>query len=110
VRATNPRRMLLALDALFGVVLLVVALAPPLLSTFNRPQQASVPTSTPRLVLRLGGITPPGQPIGFAAADDGSLGIVDRNRGVIIHLDKSGQPSGEWGPRFGSGLDGLDLL
>jgi uncharacterized membrane protein/DNA-binding beta-propeller fold protein YncE len=110
VRAATSRRLLLALDALFGVVLLGVALVPALLSTLNQPRQAQVVAPAPRLVLRLGGIFPPGQPIGFAVAPDGTLGIVDRSRGVVMHLDASGQPMAEWGPRFGSGLDAQDLL
>ena len=46
---------------------------------------------------------------GFALAADGSLAIVDRNRGVIIRLDPSGQPMAEWGPEIRPGLDASDL-
>jgi DNA-binding beta-propeller fold protein YncE/4-amino-4-deoxy-L-arabinose transferase-like glycosyltransferase len=110
VRAATSRRLLLALDVLFGVVLLGVALVPSLPSTLNQPRQAQVVQPAPRLVSRLGGIAPPGQPSGFAVAPDGTLGIVDRSRGVVMHLDASGQPLAEWGPLFGSGLDAQDLL
>src|SRR4030095_4592116 len=53
---------------------------------------------------------PPVHTAAFAFAPDGSPGIVDRGRNVVIHLDNAGRPLAEWGPRFGSGLDAQDLL
>ena len=102
--------MLLALDALFGVVLLGVAFLPALLSALNPPPRAHVVVLPPQLVRRMDGIALPGQPVGFAMAPDGTLGLVDRGRGVVMHLDSAGRATAEWGPRFGSGLDAQDLL
>jgi sugar lactone lactonase YvrE/4-amino-4-deoxy-L-arabinose transferase-like glycosyltransferase len=100
----------LAVDALFGLLLLAVAFGS------GRPPATSPSvegaTSSPamQLTARLGGVIPPGQSTGFARDADGSLAIVDRTRQVVIRLDADGQPRGEWGPHFGLGLDARDLL
>jgi hypothetical protein len=109
VRAANSRRLLLAVDALFGVLLIVAAFA----GAVPRQQASSAPPPqpvAPEQVQRFGGLAPPGQTTGLAVARDGSLGIVDRGRNVVIHIDGGGRPLAEWGPRFGSGLDAQDLL
>jgi hypothetical protein len=95
-------------DALFGVILLLVAFGGNL-SIPSAAPAGPAPTTSTALVARLGGVSPPGQSTGFAVAADGSLAVVDRSRQVVIRLDANGQPQAEWGPRFGS-LEAKDLV
>jgi 4-amino-4-deoxy-L-arabinose transferase-like glycosyltransferase len=101
---------MLAADAVFGLLVLVVAFAgsvslpaPPTGATASQSVPAEVAT-------RFGGLSPPGQTTGFALAADGSLGVVDRGRQVVIRLDANGLPMAEWGPSFGPGLEAKDLV
>ncbi len=107
MRIANSRRVLLVTDALFGIGLIGAAFVGALASP--RPQS---PTAVPQpeLVQRFGGIGPPGQAIGFSIGSDGTLGVVDRGRNLVLHLDADGRPLGEWGPRFGGDLEAQDLV
>src|SRR6476620_11207909 len=100
------RNRLLFADVVFGASLLAIALATQVPGW--RPA-AEVHSTPAQIIARFNSIVEAGQSTGFALAADGSLAIVDRNRGVIIRLDPSGQPMAEWGPRFGPGLDASDL-
>jgi hypothetical protein len=100
----------LAADALFGLILLGIALA----GRFSVPAAvrpaASIAPEPAALAAKFGGLTPAGQSTGMAIAADGSLALVDRSRQVVIRLDAKGRPLGEWGPNFGPGLDAQDLV
>jgi Dolichyl-phosphate-mannose-protein mannosyltransferase/PA14 domain len=112
VRDSRKRQVLLAIDALFGLLLLLVAFGAPLpwSRPSDSPQPAAAPSTTAEEVARFGALWQPGQTSAFALADDGGLAIVDRGRQVVMRLDSSGRPITEWGPRFGPDLDAVDLI
>jgi len=101
--------VLLAIDAVFGVLLLAVAFGVGVPRPSPPPPNTNAP-GTAELTSRFGALWPPGQTTGFALAPDGGLAVVDRGRQVVIRLDMSGQPVAEWGPRFGADSEGNDLV
>ena len=108
LRVGPGRAAVLALDALVGVLLLIVAVASGI-GPGTSPAASSAPTGY-ELTTRLGDVAPPVQSTGFAVAPDGSLGLVDRSRQVIVRLDANGHPLTEWGPEFGPGVTAQDLV
>src|ERR671932_1382208 len=106
----RSRKALIGVGAVLGVVLLALAFAG---SVPARPLAglAASPSAAPvEVAARFGGVSPPGQSTGFAAAADGTLAVVDRGRQVVIRLDANGERQAEWGPRFGPGIVGQDLV
>jgi DNA-binding beta-propeller fold protein YncE len=105
------RRTLLAADALFGLLLVLVAFASSRTGSPSTSEAAAPRQPVPvQVSAHFGSVMAPGQSTGFAVAPDGSLALVDRGRQVIRHLDSDGQPLGEWGPSFGSNAQGQDLV
>ncbi|HEV7666497.1 MAG TPA: PA14 domain-containing protein [Chloroflexota bacterium] len=103
------RRLVLAVDALFGVLLLALAVTGGAAPGAPPPPGSSASPAM-EVTARLGGASPPGQVTGLAASADGSLALVDRGRSVVIRLDASGQQRAEWGPHFGADLDAQELV
>src|SRR5918911_5297229 len=113
-RRTGPRwrsrNALIGVGAVLGVVLLALAFGG---SVPARPAAgpAVSPSAPPvEIAARFSGVSPQGQSTGFAVAADGTLAVVDRGRQVVIRLDANGERLAEWGPRFGPGIVGQDLV
>src|SRR5438874_1364371 len=106
----RSRRALTGVGGVLGVVLLALAFGGSLRAR-SVADLAVPPSAAPvEIAARFGGVSPQGQSTGFAVAADGTLAVVDRGRQVVIRLDANGARLAEWGPRFGPGLVGQDLV
>ena len=105
------RNVILAADAIFGLVLIALGVGGRLFGGAAAVAPSGL-NQTPsfEIAAQFGGLHPPGQTTGFAVARDGSMAVADRGRQVVIHLNGSGKPQAEWGPNFGPGVDAKDLV
>jgi 4-amino-4-deoxy-L-arabinose transferase-like glycosyltransferase len=109
--ATRARpRWLIPASAVLGMLLLALALGDSVRARLAAAPAGPRDPAPVEVVARLGGVSPQGQSTGFAVANDGTLAVVDRGRQVVIRLDANGERQAEWGPRFGPGLVGQDLV
>jgi hypothetical protein len=106
----RSRKALIGVGGVLGVVLLALAFSGSVPAR-SIAGLALPPNAAPvEIAARFGGVSPQGQSTGFAVAADGTLAVVDRGRQVVIRLDANGARLAEWGPRFGQGLVGQDLV